>query len=134
MSPAQREPERDEPRWGVLVHEVRVTELRGDERSGGGGGRGGGSGGAASGDLLTLTELANVCECHPDQVRAWLQVGVIDVAGRRGEQLLFRRHAAARMARALRLRDDLGIGLHALGLVLDLLERVDELEAELRRQ
>lgn len=141
MSHEPREPEPDgtqerEPmRWGVLVHEVRITEVHAREaRSGGGGGGSSGGSAGAGGDVLTLTELANACECHPDQVRAWLQVGVIDAAGRRGDQLLFRRQATTRLARALRLRQDLGIGVHALGLVLDLLERVDALEAELRRR
>jgi chaperone modulatory protein CbpM len=41
--------------------------------------------------------------------------------------------ATLRIQRLLRLRRDLGINYNAAGLILDLLERIDDLEARLQR-
>jgi chaperone modulatory protein CbpM len=43
-------------------------------------------------------------------------------------------YAIARAARIMRLRTGLGLNYTALGLVLDLLERIDDLEAALRAE
>jgi hypothetical protein len=85
-------------------------------------------------ELLSLHDLAGHCGCQLRVVERFFRLGVIEEAERRQHQPLFGRRAVDRMSRALRLRRDLRIGTSSLGLVLDLLERIEQLEAELARQ
>jgi MerR HTH family regulatory protein len=66
--------------------------------------------------------LARESGLHPDLVRALIHAGWVG-----------RDEAPARLARAMRLRRDLGVNLAGALLACDLLARIDELEARLRR-
>ena len=82
---------------------------------------------------LSLREMADYSGCHPRIVHRFWCSGVIDGTTTSGGQVVFSVAALRRLRRGLRLRRDLGLGLHALGLVLDLLERIDTLEREVDR-
>jgi hypothetical protein len=61
-------------------------------------------------------------------------LGLLDAgADRRSDRWLFARSAAPRVARAVRLRRDLGLNYAGAVLACELLERIDELEERLRR-
>jgi hypothetical protein len=62
--------------------------------------------------------LASEAGVHPDLVRALLRSGFIA-----------RDESPARLARAMRLRRDLGVNLAGAVLACDLLERIETLEA-----
>lgn len=85
------------------------------------------------GATLSLTELARQSGCHPDLVERLAWIGVIDSIAMPGAGLRFETSSIARLRRAMRLRRDLGINANSLGLVLDLLERIEDLEDELNR-
>jgi len=84
-------------------------------------------------DLLSLRDLAGQCGCHVRVVERFFKLGVIEEVERRQQEPLFGGRAVDRMGRALRLRRDLRVGASSLGLVLDLLERIERLETELAR-
>jgi hypothetical protein len=69
--------------------------------------------------------LAHDAGLHPDTVRRLVRLGAIDPP--------FPRDAAARLTRVVRLRRDLGLNYAGALLAIDLLARIDELEARLRR-
>ena len=83
--------------------------------------------------VVSLNELARVCRCHPELVERFARFGLIEPVDEREEPLLFPRSSIHRLRRALRLRRDLGLNANALPLVLDLLDRIEELESQLKR-
>lgn len=86
---------------------------------------------APAGALLELELLAREAGLHPELVRRFVALGLLDDA--QGHPGLFWRDAAARLARAGRLRRDLGLNYAGAVLACELLERIDGLEARLRR-
>jgi chaperone modulatory protein CbpM len=83
--------------------------------------------------LISLNELASLCRCHPEFVERLARYGLIEPIDETGETLLFPGSSIRRLRRALRLRRDLGLNANSLALVLDLLERIEDLEAEIIR-
>jgi hypothetical protein len=84
-------------------------------------------------DPISLDELAREAGLHPEVVRRLVRLGLLDpVGGSRGAEV-FPRDASARLARAARLRRDLGLGYSGAVLACELLERIDSLEARLRK-
>lgn len=85
-------------------------------------------------ELFSLRDLAGQCGCQVRVVERFFRLGVIEEVERRRQEPLFGGRAVDRMGRALRLRRDLRVGASSLGLVLDLLERIEKLEVELERR
>jgi chaperone modulatory protein CbpM len=71
-----------------------------------------------------LDAIARAADMHPDLVERFVRLGLVDPA---------EADAAARLAQAARLRRDLGIGYGGAVLACQLLARIDQLEARLRR-
>ncbi len=59
-------------------------------------------------------------------------LGVLDSIGEWHGEPLFMPVAVLRLRRMLRLRQDLAISWNGLGLIMDLLERIDSLNARVR--
>lgn len=90
----------------------------------------------ASEELLSAGDLARLARLHPEMVDKLLDWGLIDPVEHE-PHLLFPETAVPRIWRIMRLRRDLGINWAGIGVVLDLLDRIEELERELscmRRQ
>jgi hypothetical protein len=85
----------------------------------------------AIGPLLTLDALARETGLHPELVRRFVALGLIDPAGGTAAAPLFTRNDAAALARAARLRRDLGIGYAGAVLASELLTRIEVLERQL---
>jgi MerR HTH family regulatory protein len=83
--------------------------------------------------LIDADTLASESGLHPELVRRLLRLGLVEAAGGTAQAPLFRPEAAARLARAVRLRRDLGIDYAGAVLASELLARIDELEERLRR-
>ncbi|MFI7528625.1 chaperone modulator CbpM [Nocardia salmonicida] len=82
---------------------------------------------------LRLDEFSRRCGLHPDMVRRLVALGLVD-GFREGTDLRFEPSAVSVVARIRRLRSGLGLNYAAIGLVLDLLDRIEELESDPRRR
>ena len=77
--------------------------------------------------------LAREAGPAPELVRRLVRLGLVDPIGGTAPRRCFPRDAAARLARAARLRRDLGLNYAGAVLACELLARIDELEERLRR-
>ena len=83
--------------------------------------------------LLDLDTFAGRARLHPEMVRRLVALGLLD-AERDGAGVLWLAPAeVATVARIQRLRAGFSLNYAAVGLVLELLDRIDELQAALRQ-
>jgi len=82
--------------------------------------------------LLTLAELAFQSKVHPELLERMVELGLIEPVQYEPE-ILFAPGTLAYVGRAMRLRNDLGVNWAGVGLVMDLLERISQLESEISR-
>jgi DNA-binding transcriptional MerR regulator len=78
-------------------------------------------------ELLTLSELAQLTAQPEGILQRFLEDGLIEPA-RVGEQVLFECEVVLRVRRIARLRRDLRLNLSGLGVVMELLDRLAEME------
>ena len=83
---------------------------------------------------LSLDTLARRAGMHPVHVRHLAVLGLLDATWDPHGDPWFTPAAVHRIARVQRLHTDLAVNYAAIGLVLDLLDRVDELKSDLRRR
>ncbi|GGK78652.1 hypothetical protein Sme01_22700 [Sphaerisporangium melleum] len=82
---------------------------------------------------IALEEFARAGGLHPDHVRRLVALGLLEPLDRHDEDLRFPPSQLAVLGRIERLHEGLSINYAALGVVLDLLDRIAELESALRR-
>ncbi|RKS67873.1 MerR-like DNA binding protein [Motilibacter peucedani] len=82
--------------------------------------------------LMGHDEFARRCGVHPELVRRFVALGVLPAVRDASGALWFDATQVAAVARLLRLRAGLPLNCAALGLVVDLLDRIAELETALR--
>ncbi|WP_200886614.1 chaperone modulator CbpM [Phaeacidiphilus oryzae] len=82
---------------------------------------------------LSLETVARHSGLHPDLIRRFVALGLVDAGRDASGRLEFAPTAPAVLARVQRLRTGLCLNYASLGLVLDLLDRISLLEAALRR-
>lgn len=81
--------------------------------------------------LLSTEELCRFTGIGPDMVAQFFRSGLIDPLIEE-PTLKFDLNVISRIRKIERLRRDLGVNLAGVGIVLDLLERIAELENELQ--
>jgi hypothetical protein len=81
---------------------------------------------------ISLDDFSRATRLHPELVARLVRLGLIEAAPGPVGGLRFAPTELARARRALRLREGLSLNYAALGLVLDLLDRIDVLETALR--
>ncbi|MET8177501.1 chaperone modulator CbpM [Streptomyces sp. NPDC005336] len=82
---------------------------------------------------LSLETVAGRTGLHPHLVQRFVALGLVDAERDAAGRLVFAPSATATLARVQRLRAGLCLNYASIGLVLDLLDRIDRLEAALRR-
>ena len=82
---------------------------------------------------LSLDRFARQAGLHPQLVQKFVALGLLDAERDATGALWFRPAALVTVARVQRLRAGLSLNYAAIGLVLDLLDRIDELEEASRR-
>jgi len=82
---------------------------------------------------LTLAELSRACRVSPQDVADWVDEAIVEPEGREPGEWRFGASSLKRALAAARLSKDLEVAPHDLGLVLDLLDEIGRLQAELRR-
>jgi DNA-binding transcriptional MerR regulator len=86
---------------------------------------------AHAGVSVPLGELSRLTGLPPATLRRVASFAVIESFSDSAGNLRFPISQLPRLARGIRLRRDLGVNVQSLGLVLDLLERIDALDAQL---
>ncbi|MGV9245249.1 chaperone modulator CbpM [Streptomyces sp. NPDC003710] len=82
---------------------------------------------------LSLQTVARRSGVHPDLIRRFVALGLVEAERDAFGGLVFEPTAPAALARVQRLRTGLCLNYTSIGLVLDLLDRISMLEAALRR-
>ena len=82
---------------------------------------------------LTLTELCQACGITETHVTEWVLEGVLEPVGRQPEEWRFGGSALRRTRIAMRLMRDLDVNPAGVAVVMDLLDEIDSLKAQLRR-
>jgi chaperone modulatory protein CbpM len=83
--------------------------------------------------LLDVDSFARAAGAHPDHVRRLVALGLLEPQRAADGALLFTPGEILALARIQRLQAGLSVNYAALGLVIDLLDRVAALEAAARR-
>jgi hypothetical protein len=83
-------------------------------------------------EMLTLEEVAARCDVELDLVEDLVRHGVIEVT--RGGARRVHATWVLRVRKVARLRRDLDVNVAGAAVILDLLERIEELEDELRQR
>lgn len=81
---------------------------------------------------LSLDSFATRAGLHPELVRRWVALGLLEPTRDAAGRLWFTTVQLRTVARIQRLRTGLSVNYAALGLVMDLLDRIDLLERALR--
>ncbi|GAB4054247.1 MULTISPECIES: chaperone modulator CbpM [Catellatospora] len=82
---------------------------------------------------LSLDRFAREARLHPVLVQRYVALGLLDATRDAGGGLWFSPTQLHQVARVQRLHADLSLNYTAIGLVMDLLDRVEELQTALRR-
>ena len=86
-----------------------------------------------SSTMLDLGSFARAAGLHPASARQLVALGLLDASADSRGELWFAPTQIAVVARIQRLRAGFSLNYAAVGLVVDLLNRIAELEADLRR-
>ena len=82
---------------------------------------------------LSLDSYARITGVHPELVRRLVTLGLLEITRDAGGQLFFDPSQVREMATIQRLHLRLNVSYSSLGLVMDLLRRISELERSQRR-
>jgi len=82
---------------------------------------------------ITLVQLCRSCNVQGELIEAMVEQGILEPSGRRGPYWCFPSSSLKRTRTTLHLQRDLGVNLAGAALALDLLDRINELNARLRK-
>ena len=83
-------------------------------------------------ERLSLDAFARATHTHPDLIRRLVTLGLLDADRDAAGELWFAPSQVAALGRVQRLRAGLALNYAAIGLVVDLLDRISDLEEALR--
>jgi MerR family transcriptional regulator, heat shock protein HspR len=82
---------------------------------------------------LTRSEVAYRCGLHPDLVERLVSLGLIDYVERDiNGDALFRVDVVPLIRRIMRLRNQLGVNYAGIGVILELMARIESLESHIQ--
>ena len=79
-------------------------------------------------NLVSLEDAARHLGLHPEIVRRFVELGLLEPAEVTGGEIMLDPVAVRRIGIIQRLRYDLGINLAGIGVILELLDRIDALQ------
>ncbi|HEX2949479.1 MAG TPA: chaperone modulator CbpM [Armatimonadota bacterium] len=82
--------------------------------------------------VYVISVVAKMLEIHPQTLRLYERQGLIHPQ-RRGNIRLFSEADIDRLRQILRLKDDLGVNSAGIEVILNLLDRIEELQLEIDR-
>lgn len=81
---------------------------------------------------MRTEEVANHCGVHPDLIDRFVRLGLLDFVDTDEDgEALFGDEAVPTIRKILRLRNELGVNYAGIGVILDLMARIESLEARL---
>ena len=81
---------------------------------------------------VTLAQLCEVCAVQAEAIEAMMEEGIVVAIGGDVTAWRFTRSTVVRVRTVLRMQRDLEVNLAGAALALDLLERIEALQARLR--
>lgn len=83
---------------------------------------------------ITAEEIAVLCETHPHLIDRFVDLGLVEPLGRDDytNKWLFDEETIPIVRKIIRLRNQLGINYAGIGVILDLLSRIERLERRIR--
>ena len=82
--------------------------------------------------LYVISVVARMLEIHPQTLRLYERQGLVHPR-RQGNNRMFSDADIERLRQILRMRDELGVNLAGIEVILNLLDRIDELQQEIDR-
>lgn len=83
---------------------------------------------------LDQSEVACRCGIHPELLDRFVRLGLIDTVERSTEgEVFFEPEVIPLIRRILRLRNELGVNYAGIGVILELMSRIELLEAQIRK-
>jgi DNA-binding transcriptional MerR regulator len=79
---------------------------------------------------LTVEALAERAGMHPAMVERFVACGLLEPSAREGDRLFFDAAVVPRLRTIRRLRENLGINVAGVAVILDLLEKLQALQRE----
>jgi chaperone modulatory protein CbpM len=76
---------------------------------------------------VTVDDLTRFCSVRREKIVELVSEGIIEPVDQTGDDWRFSSRSLSRAGRAVRLESDLEINLHAVAVILDLLEEIDRL-------
>jgi DNA-binding transcriptional MerR regulator len=83
-------------------------------------------------ELLTVEDLARAAGLHPEQVQKFVEFGLVEPVAGGGSHPMFAATMVERLRRAVRLKRDLGANLAGVAAILEMRERMENLQRELQ--
>ena len=88
---------------------------------------------AGTSPYLTCREVAFRCGVHPELIDRFVHLGLIDLVDRdTNDEPLFQPEVTTIVRKILRLRNQLGVNYAGIGVILELMERMEAMEAQIR--
>jgi DNA-binding transcriptional MerR regulator len=84
-----------------------------------------------SDEELSFEALAEYAGVHPEYLERLVDYGLIDPIRRSGSEIRFGASAVLRVRRISRIKKDLGVNLSGVAVILQLIDRLHELQKEL---
>jgi len=81
---------------------------------------------------VTLVQLCKHCDVRGELIEAMVEQGILEPSGYRGSHWCFPFSSLRRTRITVHLQRDLGVNLAGAALALDLLDRIEELNARLK--
>ncbi len=80
--------------------------------------------------VFMISIAARLCEMHPQTLRMYERLGLVSPARRNGRNRLSSEEDIARLRQIQRLTQDLGVNLAGVEVILDLLQKLEQVQAE----
>jgi chaperone modulatory protein CbpM len=77
---------------------------------------------------VTVDDLTRFCSVRREKIVELVSEGIIEPVDRTNQDWRFPSRSLSRAGRAVRLESDLEINLHAVAVILDLLDQIDRLQ------
>ena len=81
---------------------------------------------------VTLAQLCEACAVHAQAIEAMMEEGIVVPTSGGAKKWYFTRSSVVRVRTVLRMQRDLDVNLAGAALALDLLERIEALQARLK--